>query len=98
MEQGERFGSFALSILPIGAYGPRWFTKDIHLNPAEAVKAHIDLNSEQGLGMHFGVFQLTWEPVDQPLTDLASALQANQIDVGRFWALEPVQARVIAPQ
>ena len=97
-EQGERFGSFALSILPIGAYEPRWFMKDIHLNPAEAVKAHIDLNSEQSLGMHFGVFQLTWEPVDQPVTDLGAALQANQIDAGRFWALEPGQARVIAPR
>ena len=26
-EQGERFGSFALSILPIGAYEPPWFIK-----------------------------------------------------------------------
>ena len=72
--------------------------KDIHLNPAEAVQAHIDLNSEQSLGMHFGVFQLTWEPVDQPVADLDAALQANQIDAGRFWALEPGQARVIAPR
>ncbi len=97
-EQGERFGSFALSILPIGTYEPRWFMKDIHLNPQEAVQAHIDLNSEQSLGMHFGVFQLTWEPVDQPVTDLDTALQANQIGTGRFWALEPGQARVITPQ
>jgi L-ascorbate metabolism protein UlaG (beta-lactamase superfamily) len=97
-EQGERFGSFALSILPIGTYEPRWFMKDIHLNPEEAVQAYIDLNSEQSLGMHFGVFQLTWEPVDQPVTDLDTALQANQIGTGRFWALEPGQARVITPQ
>ncbi len=97
-EQGERFGSFALSILPIGTYEPRWFMKDIHLNPEEAVQAHIDLNSEQSLGMHFGVFQLTWEPVDQPVTDLDTALQANPIGTGRFWALEPGQARVITPQ
>ena len=97
-EQGERFGSFALSILPIGAYEPRWFMKDIHLNPEEAVQAHIDLNSEQSLGMHFGVFQLTWEPVDQPVIDLNASLEANRIDAERFWALEPGQARVIAPQ
>ena len=97
-EQGERFGSFALSILPIGTYEPRWFMKDIHLNPEEAVQAHIDLNSEQSLGLHFGVFQLTREPVDQPVTDRDTALQANQIGTGRFWALEPGQARVITPQ
>ena len=31
--QGEQYGPFALSLLPIGAYEPRWFMKDIHLNP-----------------------------------------------------------------
>ena len=72
--------------------------KDIHLNPAGAVKAHIDLNSEQSLGMHFGVFQLTWEPVGQPVIDLDAALQANQIYAKRFWALEPGQARVVTPR
>ena len=97
-EQGERFGSFALSILPIGAYEPRWFMKDIHLNPEEAVQAHLDLNSERSLGMHFGVFQLTWEAVDQPVLDLKAALDANRIDAERFWALEPGQARFVAPR
>jgi L-ascorbate metabolism protein UlaG (beta-lactamase superfamily) len=97
-EQGERFGSFALSILPIGAYEPRWFMKDIHLNPKEAVQAHVDLHSEQSLGMHFGVFQLTWEPVNQPVIDLNAALKAHRIDARRFWALEPGQARVVAPR
>lgn len=97
-EQGKRFGSFALSILPIGAYEPRWFMKDIHLNPEEAVQAHLDLNSERSLGMHFGVFQLTWEPVDQPVLDLKAALEANRIDAERFWALEPGQARFVAPR
>ena len=97
-EQGERFGSFALSILPIGAYEPRWFMKDIHLNPEEAVQAHLDLNSERSLGMHFGVFQLTWEPVDQPVLDLKAALEANRINAERFWTLEPGQARFVAPR
>ena len=48
--------------------------------------------------MHFGVFQLTWEPVGQPVIDLDAALQANQIDAKRFWALEPGQARVVTPR
>jgi L-ascorbate metabolism protein UlaG (beta-lactamase superfamily) len=93
--QGERFGPFALSIIPIGAYEPRWFMKSIHLNPKEAVMAHQDLNSQQSLGVHFGVFQLTWEPVDQPLTDLTDALSAAQIDPEMFWALEPGEFRTI---
>jgi ABC-type nitrate/sulfonate/bicarbonate transport system substrate-binding protein len=48
--------------------------------------------------MHFGVFQLTWEPVNQPVIDLNAALKAHRIDARRFWALEPGQARVVAPR
>jgi L-ascorbate metabolism protein UlaG (beta-lactamase superfamily) len=38
----ERHGPFALAALPIGAYEPRWFMRDHHMNPAEAVQALID--------------------------------------------------------
>ena len=51
--QGEQYGPFALSLLPIGAYEPRWFLKDIHLNPEEAVQAHLDLNSQAGSVSNF---------------------------------------------
>ena len=94
-EQGERFGPFALSIIPIGAYEPRWFMQSIHLDPKEAVIAHQDLRSQQSLGIHFGVLQLTWEPVDQPLSDLTEALSGAQIDSERFWTLEPGEFRTL---
>ena len=87
--QGEKFGPFALSLLPIGAYEPRWFMKDIHLNPEEAVQAHLDLNSQQSLGIHFGVFQLTWEAIDSRITDLEAALDAQGLPRKTFWVLEP---------
>jgi L-ascorbate metabolism protein UlaG (beta-lactamase superfamily) len=35
-----RCGAPDLALLPIGAYEPRWFMKDAHMNPAEAVRAH----------------------------------------------------------
>jgi L-ascorbate metabolism protein UlaG (beta-lactamase superfamily) len=54
---GDRHGPFALSLLPIGAYEPRWFMKDVHLNPEEAVRAHRELRSEYSIGIHFGTFQ-----------------------------------------
>ena len=87
--QGEQYGPFALSLLPIGAYEPRWFMKDIHLNPEEAVQAHLDLNSQQSLGIQFGVFQLTWEAIDSPITDLEAALDALGLPRETFWVLEP---------
>ena len=86
---GEQYGPFALSLLPIGAYEPRWFMKDIHLNPEEAVQAHLDLNSQQSLGIHFGVFQLTWEAIDSPISDLEAALDEKGLPRETFWVLEP---------
>ena len=87
--QGEQYGPFALSLLPIGAYEPRWFMKDIHLNPEEAVQVHLDLNSQQSLGIHFGVFQLTWEAIDFPITDFEAALGTEGLPRETFWVLEP---------
>ena len=92
-QQGAQFGQFALSILPIGAYEPRWFMQDIHLNPADAVQAHLDLNSRQSLGIHFGVFQLTFEGIDQPQFDLQGAMQRAELPAQQFWVLEPGMRR-----
>ena len=37
-------GAFTLSLIPIGACEPRWFIKDAHLNPDEAMdQPEIDL-------------------------------------------------------
>src|SRR5215475_2830670 len=63
---GERYGPLRLAILPIGAYEPRWFMRDQHMNPAESVQALIDCGAELALGHHYGTFQLTDEPFDAP--------------------------------
>ncbi len=83
----EQFGEFYLSLLPIGAYEPRWFMKDIHLNPEEAVKAHIDLHSSNSLSMHFGTFQLTHEGINKPVKDLATALREYEMNSDEFRVL-----------
>ncbi|MFK8041547.1 MBL fold metallo-hydrolase [Congregibacter sp.] len=88
-EAGERHGPFALSLLPIGAYAPRWFMKDVHLNPEEAVKAHQQLESELSIGIHFGTFQLTYEAIDQPLIDLSSAKGAHELLDKEFVVMKP---------
>ena len=41
-------GPFKLAILPIGAYEPRWFMRDQHMNPAEAVQAFAELPRRVG--------------------------------------------------
>lgn len=38
----EHFGIMDVSLLGIGAYEPRWFMKDQHMNPAEAVEVYFE--------------------------------------------------------
>ena len=75
----QRLGTPGLALLPIGAYEPRWFMQPVHMNPAEAVQAHADLQSAHSLGMHWGVFQLTDEPIDAPPAALAAALAGRDL-------------------
>jgi L-ascorbate metabolism protein UlaG (beta-lactamase superfamily) len=87
----KRYGPFKLALLPIGAYEPRWFMDDQHMNPAESVKAFVDCGAERALGHHYGTFQLTDEAIDAPLVALAEALRAADIPAERFGALRPGQ-------
>lgn len=82
----QKLGPMDLSLLPIGAYSPRWFMKDVHMDPADAVQAHIDLHSKLSIGIHFGTFQLTDEGIDDPIHDLKTALDQAQIDPVSFIA------------
>lgn len=70
---GERFSQMDLSLLPIGAYEPRWFMREVHVNPEEAVKIHLDVNSRLSVGMHWGSFVLTDEQMDAPVQELEIA-------------------------
>ena len=86
-EIGDRLGPPDVSLLPIGAYEPRWFMKGNHINPEEAVRAHLDLGSRLSLAMHFGTFQLTDEPIDEPAEKLREALLERGVDDAAFRVL-----------
>ncbi|MDP4823951.1 MAG: MBL fold metallo-hydrolase [Aestuariivirgaceae bacterium] len=72
-EVRERFGPPRLALLPIGAYEPRWFMKDQHMDPAEAVQAHLDLGATLSLAMHHATVQLTGEAIHAPARELEKA-------------------------
>lgn len=84
----ERLGPIDLALLPIGAYEPRWFMHAVHMNPAEAVQAHLELETPLSIGMHFGTFQLTTEGIDEPVRGLGEALHAKGVEPSRFRTLE----------
>ena len=82
----DRYGPLRLALLPIGAYEPRWFMRDQHMNPEEAVKALADCGAERALAHHHGTFQLTDEAIDAPVLALAAALDAAKLPRERFLA------------
>ncbi len=88
-EIARRFGPFRLAMLPIGAYDPAWFMQPGHINPEEAVRAHQILGAQHSLAIHWGTFQLTDEPREEPVERLARALQSSGIPAERFRALAP---------
>jgi len=87
-EIAARLDPIDLALLPIGAYEPRWFMKDIHMNPAEAVQAHLDLAALRSIAMHFGTFQLTPEGIDEPVRELAKALGERGVPAEQFRTVE----------
>lgn len=92
IETKNRLGSPDIALLPIGAYKPRWFMKLHHMNPEEAVKAHIDLGATRTIGIHYGTFQLTDEGLDEPVRDLKLALDNMKRDQKEFIILDEGQA------
>ncbi|WP_439596580.1 MBL fold metallo-hydrolase [Falsiroseomonas sp.] len=73
-EIGRRFGRIDLALIPIGAYAPRWFMRTQHMDPEEAVLAHLACGARASLAMHFGTFfRLTDEPIEEPAVMLEAA-------------------------
>lgn len=90
---GSVFSGFDLSLIPIGAYEPQWFMNAVHVNPEDAVRIHRDVQSRRSIGMHWGTFILTDEPVDEPPHRLARALADQGVDPQAFTVMRHGETR-----
>jgi N-acyl-phosphatidylethanolamine-hydrolysing phospholipase D len=91
-----RFGGFDLAAIPIGAYEPRWFMKIMHLDPAEAVQVHKDVNARQSFAIHWGTFEgLTDESLDEPPVRLAQERSKAGLKEHDFWVLKHGETRAM---
>ena len=77
---GEKYGGFDWAAIPIGAYEPRWFMRQAHVSPEESVKIFADLKTRNAVAAHWGTFQLTDEPMDEPPEKLRQAARAAGVD------------------
>ncbi|OOY06013.1 MBL fold metallo-hydrolase [Thioclava sp. F28-4] len=84
-----RHGAPDIAVIPIGAYEPRWFMQPQHVAPEEAVRIFTDIGPTQALGCHWGTFQLTDEPREEPPALLGESLAASGIAAERFLPFAP---------
>jgi L-ascorbate metabolism protein UlaG (beta-lactamase superfamily) len=83
----DRLGAPDLALLPIGAYAPRSFMAQVHMDPQGAVRAHQDLGATRSLGMHWGTWQLTDEGLDEPVREMEAAREAAGLSPETFQVL-----------
>ena len=84
LQTREQGGGFDLALIGIGAYEPRWFMSEQHVNPSEAIKIHQDLGAKRSIGVHWGTFNLSDEALDQPPRDLVEASDAAGMGKDEF--------------
>ncbi|MGQ9922267.1 MAG: MBL fold metallo-hydrolase, partial [Desulfobacca sp.] len=93
---GRRLGPMRLALIPIGGYMPRWFMRPMHLDPREAVQVHRDVGAQQSIGMHWGTFKLTEEPLAEPPLYLRQVLAEEQLPPEQFLILRCGETKVFA--
>lgn len=84
-EIGKRFAPVDFGMIPIGAYSPRNIMRGVHLSPEEAVDVFVETGCRRGVGMHWGMFRLTDEPMSEPPARLRAACTARSLDGFEIW-------------
>ncbi len=97
-QQPGQGGGFDIALIPIGAYEPRWFMSNQHVNVEEALKIHADLGAKRSLGVHWGTFELTDEALDEPPRQLARQRTGLGLGEDEFFALAIGETRRIPPR
>ena len=63
----------------MGAYGEMW--PDVHLNPEEAVQAHIMLKGRQLVPIHWGTFDVAFHSWQEPIERMIAAAEKDNVSL-----------------
>lgn len=94
-EIGSKHKDIDLALISIGAYAPRWFMKDMHTNPEEAVQIHQDIGSQYSIGVQWGTFVLSAEPLNEPPIKLKEALEKKGISPKEFETIKIGETKIL---
>lgn len=94
-EIGKRFPRIDVGLIPIGAYYPQWIFGGFHVNPHDAVVIHKEVGAKKSIGMHWGTFKLTEEPLQEPPELLAKEAAKAGLPPEEFTAMRIGETWVI---
>ncbi|PYK95067.1 MAG: metallohydrolase [Verrucomicrobia bacterium] len=92
-EIGNRLGPFDLAAIPIGAYLPRVMMKMTHMTPEEALQLFADIQGQRFVAIHWGTFDLTEEPIEEPPQRLEAEAKRLGLDRSKVWVLKHGETR-----
>jgi N-acyl-phosphatidylethanolamine-hydrolysing phospholipase D len=90
----DRLGPFDLAALPIGAYLPAEIMHHVHVTPEEALRIARDVHARRVVAMHFGTFDLTDEPVDEPPKRFRAEAERLGWGEDRAWVMKVGETRL----
>ncbi len=86
---GDVFGGLDAACLPLGAYEPVWFMGTQHMSPEQSLQAFCDLNATHFVGMHWGAYDLSDEPIEAGPRWLRGAVAERGLAADSFHVLNP---------
>lgn len=91
-EIGQKF-NIDVALLPIGAYKarlapPGFDLRRVHLNPEDAIAAQEQLNAKVIVPVHWGVFKITAEPIEEPRRKMEEIIKKQNLE-SKIKILEP---------
>ena len=96
-EISRRFPRIDVSLLPIAPFWPKNSNppqragSKVHMGPAEAVQAHLDLGSRTSVAAHYQVFQLGPDGFHDSLNELKHAVAERKLHAKAFITPNPGQ-------
>jgi N-acyl-phosphatidylethanolamine-hydrolysing phospholipase D len=100
----DRFGPFSVVLMPIGAYNPRWFMSPVHMDPSGAIDCFVEacrssVSAAFGrcvmVGIHWGTFKLSDEPIDEPPKLTRALWDARRLPPDDLWILSHGETRTL---